>query len=231
MKATTRSDGNAASANITKRIQDLADWRGETLARVRQLIHDADPDIEEEWKWAKPASPGTPVWSHDGIVCTGESYKQSGEAHFRPRRRAQRPEKAFQFEPRRKCAACYRHPRRQKNQRTRVPAAHPHRRSGQFRSPRSTRRKKDEEVGRAFTHIREVSTPLFTGEDRTRLEAQKKREEASGSLPFDSFNPYCSATRPDCEQGVAGKPNAAACELTRTTPVSSIQYAAVPDVN
>jgi hypothetical protein len=71
MKPTSRPDGEAASANITRRIQELGDWRGETLARVRQLIHDADPDIEEEWKWM-----GTPVWSHDGIVCTGESYKQ-----------------------------------------------------------------------------------------------------------------------------------------------------------
>lgn len=65
-----------ASENITKRIQELGDWRGETLAWVRRLIHEADPDIQEEWKWAKASSPGTPVWSHDGIVCTGESYKQ-----------------------------------------------------------------------------------------------------------------------------------------------------------
>ncbi len=65
-----------ASENITKRIDELGDWRGETLAWVRRLIHEADPDIQEEWKWAKASSPGTPVWSHDGIVCTGESYKQ-----------------------------------------------------------------------------------------------------------------------------------------------------------
>jgi hypothetical protein len=71
MKPTSHGDGGAASANITKRIKELGDWRGETLARVRKLIHDADPEIEEEWKWR-----GTPVWSHDGIVCTGESYKQ-----------------------------------------------------------------------------------------------------------------------------------------------------------
>jgi hypothetical protein len=71
MKPKSSPTGAGASANITKRIQELGDWRGETLARVRQLIHDADPDIEEEWKWM-----GTPVWSHDGIVCTGESYKQ-----------------------------------------------------------------------------------------------------------------------------------------------------------
>ena len=71
-KATSSpGDGAAASANITERIKELADWRGATLARVRQLIHDADPEIQEEWKWR-----GVPVWSHDGIVCTGESYKE-----------------------------------------------------------------------------------------------------------------------------------------------------------
>jgi hypothetical protein len=71
MKSTSRPNGEAASAKITERIQELGDWRGETLARVRRLIHAADPDIQEEWKWM-----GTPVWSHDGGVCTGESYKQ-----------------------------------------------------------------------------------------------------------------------------------------------------------
>jgi hypothetical protein len=65
-----------ASENITKTIEDLGDWRGETLARMRRLIRDAHPGIEEEWKWAKASSPGTPVWSHDGNVCTGETYKQ-----------------------------------------------------------------------------------------------------------------------------------------------------------
>jgi hypothetical protein len=65
-----------ASTRITQRIQELDDWRGEMLAAVRHLIHDADPGIQEEWKWEKPKSPGVPVWSHDGIVCTGESYKQ-----------------------------------------------------------------------------------------------------------------------------------------------------------
>ena len=72
-----RAPNNAAAAkNITKRIQELGDWRGEALARVRQLIHEADPEIEEEWKWEKASSPGTPVWSRDGGICTGESYKQ-----------------------------------------------------------------------------------------------------------------------------------------------------------
>ncbi|HEV7527219.1 MAG TPA: DUF1801 domain-containing protein [Acidimicrobiia bacterium] len=76
MTPTVRPDDNAASAKISARIQELDDWRGKTLAHLRQLIHDADPDIEEEWKWEKPKSGGTPVWSHDGIVCTGESYKE-----------------------------------------------------------------------------------------------------------------------------------------------------------
>jgi len=76
MKPTTRPDNQVAAENITERIQKLGDWRRETLAHVRQLIHEADPDIREEWKWVKPSSPGIPIWSHDGIVCTGESYKQ-----------------------------------------------------------------------------------------------------------------------------------------------------------
>lgn len=65
-----------ASESITNRIQELGDWRGETLARVRQLIHAADPGIQEEWKWEKSTSGGVPVWSHDGGVCTGETYRQ-----------------------------------------------------------------------------------------------------------------------------------------------------------
>ena len=65
-----------AENNITQKIEELDDWRGDTLARVRKLIHDADPDVVEEWKWEKPKSGGVPVWSHDGGICTGESYKQ-----------------------------------------------------------------------------------------------------------------------------------------------------------
>jgi hypothetical protein len=90
MKPTGRPDGEAASANITKRIQELADWRGETLAQVRQLIHDADPDIEEEWKWR-----GVPVWSHDGIVCTGESYKEVVKLTFARGASLKDPKKLF----------------------------------------------------------------------------------------------------------------------------------------
>src|SRR5580700_7431986 len=76
MTAKRGPNSAAASKKITKKIRELGDWRGETLAWVRQLIHDADPEVEEEWKWVKPSSPGTPVWSHDGGICTGETHKQ-----------------------------------------------------------------------------------------------------------------------------------------------------------
>ncbi|WP_426688024.1 DUF1801 domain-containing protein [Rhodanobacter ginsengiterrae] len=82
MKSAGRSDDPDASAHISARIEALGDWRGEMLAHIRQLIHDADPEIREEWKWAKPTSGGTPVWSHDGIVCTGESYKDKVKLTF-----------------------------------------------------------------------------------------------------------------------------------------------------
>src|SRR5712672_1991321 len=65
----------SASVFIDEKIKELGDWRGKTLAKVREIIHEADPKILEEWKWVKPTSPGTPVWSHGGIVCTGETYK------------------------------------------------------------------------------------------------------------------------------------------------------------
>ena len=65
----------SASAFIDQKIKELGDWRGETLAKVRVIIHAADPEIVEEWKWVKPTTPGTPVFSHGGIVCTGETYK------------------------------------------------------------------------------------------------------------------------------------------------------------
>ena len=70
MKKSGGSQGQSASELISKRIAELGDWRGETLGRMRKLIQEADQDVVEEWKWM-----GTPVWSHDGIICTGESYK------------------------------------------------------------------------------------------------------------------------------------------------------------
>ena len=72
----------SASALIDEKIKELGDWRGKTLAKVRDIIHTADPEIVEEWKWQKATSPGTPVWSHDGIVCTGETYKNAVKMTF-----------------------------------------------------------------------------------------------------------------------------------------------------
>jgi hypothetical protein len=95
MTAKRAPDSAAASKKITQRIQELGDWRGETLARVRQLIHDADPEIQEDWKWEKPSSPGTPVWSHDGDVCTGESYKQVVKLTFFRGASLEDPQKLF----------------------------------------------------------------------------------------------------------------------------------------
>jgi hypothetical protein len=75
MKESDARQGQSASDLISKRIAELGGWRGKTLGRMRTLIKDADPDVVEEWKWVKPTKPGTPVWSHDGIICTGEPYK------------------------------------------------------------------------------------------------------------------------------------------------------------
>jgi hypothetical protein len=75
MKASDSSEGQSASERIDKIVANLGDWRGETLSRMRKLIKQADPAVVEEVKWVKATSPGTPTWSHDGIICTGESYK------------------------------------------------------------------------------------------------------------------------------------------------------------
>src|SRR5213075_1288949 len=75
MKKSGASQGQSAAERISNRIAELGDWRGETLSRMRKLIKEADPEVVEEWKWAKRTNPGTPVWSHGGIICTGESYK------------------------------------------------------------------------------------------------------------------------------------------------------------
>src|SRR5262245_24890776 len=75
MTSSASGEGASASDRISEKISELGDWRGTTLARLRELIHEADPEIVEEWKWAKATSSGTPVWSHGGGVCTGETYK------------------------------------------------------------------------------------------------------------------------------------------------------------
>jgi hypothetical protein len=72
----------SASALIDQRIKELGDWRRKTLAKVRETIHAADPEVVEEWKWVKPTNPGTPVWSHDGLICTGEVYKDHVKMTF-----------------------------------------------------------------------------------------------------------------------------------------------------
>ena len=90
MKKSGSTEGLSASELIDKRIADLADWRGETLSRMRKLIQEADPDVVEEWKWM-----GTPVWSHDGIICTGESYKSVVKLTFAKGASLKDPTKLF----------------------------------------------------------------------------------------------------------------------------------------
>ncbi len=81
MKKAT-AEGDSPSQLIDARIQELSDWRGETLSKVRGIIKEADPDVIEEWKWVKPTNPGTPVWSHAGMICTGETYKNAVKMTF-----------------------------------------------------------------------------------------------------------------------------------------------------
>jgi hypothetical protein len=84
-----------ASASIDERIKELGDWRGKMLAKVREIIHEANPEIVEEWKWVKATSPGTPVFSHSGIVCTGETYKNVVKMTFAKGARLQDPSRLF----------------------------------------------------------------------------------------------------------------------------------------
>jgi hypothetical protein len=81
-KADANPEEKSPSQHIDERIAELDDWRGDVLRSVRKLIKEADPSVTEEWKWAKPSSPGTPVWSHSGIVCTGETYKDHVKLTF-----------------------------------------------------------------------------------------------------------------------------------------------------
>ncbi|WP_218509875.1 DUF1801 domain-containing protein [Variovorax sp. dw_308] len=89
-KKPAASEGASAPELISKRIAELGDWRGETLARMRKLVHQADPDVVEEWKWM-----GTPVWEHDGIICTGESYKDKVKLTFAKGAHLKDPAKLF----------------------------------------------------------------------------------------------------------------------------------------
>jgi hypothetical protein len=95
MKKSGSTEGQSASELIDKRIAELGDWRGETLSRMRELIKEADPDVVEELKWVKPTNPGTPTWSHDGIICTGESYKSIVKLTFAKGASLKDPAKLF----------------------------------------------------------------------------------------------------------------------------------------
>jgi hypothetical protein len=90
MKKSTPAEGPSASESIDRRIAELGDWRGQTLSRMRKLIREADPEVVEEWKWM-----GTPVWSHDGIICTGESYKSIVKLTFAKGASLQDPARLF----------------------------------------------------------------------------------------------------------------------------------------
>jgi hypothetical protein len=95
MKESDSNEGQSASERIDKRIAELGDWRGETLSTMRKLIKEADPDVVEEVKWVKPTSPGTPTWSHDGIICTGETYKSVVKLTFAKGASLKDPAKLF----------------------------------------------------------------------------------------------------------------------------------------
>ena len=110
-KTTMNNDSNESigedspSQLIDARIKELGDWRGETLARVRSLIKQADPDVVEEWKWR-----GVPVWSHAGMICTGETYKTVVKMNLCQGRRVGGPLRPLQLQPRRQHPACHRFP-------------------------------------------------------------------------------------------------------------------------
>ena len=95
MNKSGSTEGQSASELIDQRIAELGDWRAATLSRMRKLIKEADPDVVEEWKWVKPKSPGTPVWSHDGILCTGESWKSAVKLTFAKGASLKDPAKLF----------------------------------------------------------------------------------------------------------------------------------------
>jgi hypothetical protein len=95
MKDSDSNAGQSASERIDERIAELGDWRGQTLSRMRKLVKQADPDVVEEVKWVKATSPGTPTWSHDGIICTGETYKSIVKLTFAKGASLQDPAKLF----------------------------------------------------------------------------------------------------------------------------------------
>jgi hypothetical protein len=95
MKKSDSTEDQSASERIDARIAELGDWRGKTLSRMRKLVKEADPDVVEEVKWVKATSPGTPTWSHDGIICTGETYKSVVKLTFAKGASLKDPAKLF----------------------------------------------------------------------------------------------------------------------------------------
>ena len=95
MNESDSNAGQSASERIDKMIADLGDWRGETLSRMRKLVKQADPDVVEDVKWVKATNPGTPTWSHDGIICTGEPYKSVVKLTFAKGASLKDPAKLF----------------------------------------------------------------------------------------------------------------------------------------
>src|ERR1700716_3705149 len=95
MRESDSNEGQSASERIDKRIAEIGDWRGETLSRMRKLVKEADPDVGEEVKWVKPTNPGVPTWSHDGIICTGETYKSVVKLTFAKGASLKDPAKLF----------------------------------------------------------------------------------------------------------------------------------------
>jgi hypothetical protein len=95
VKESDSNESQSPSERIDKRIAELGDWRGQTLSRMRKLIKQADPDVVEEVKWVKPTNPGTPTWSHDGIICTGETYKSVVKLTFAKGASLKDPAKLF----------------------------------------------------------------------------------------------------------------------------------------
>src|SRR5262245_34702264 len=94
-KGNASPDVESPSRVIDARIEELGDWRGKTLSRIRALIKEADPDVVEEWKWQKATSPGVPVWSHDGMICTGETYKNAVKLTFAKGAQLRDPSRLF----------------------------------------------------------------------------------------------------------------------------------------
>ena len=95
MKKSGPQNSTSPSQLIDARIKELGDWRGKMLSRLRTLVKEADPEVVEEWKWAKASSPGTPVWSRDGIICTGETYKSVVKLTFAKGASVEDPSRLF----------------------------------------------------------------------------------------------------------------------------------------